>query len=277
MTVKPQKLISWGFIVVSIGVALLIAYEVAALIVNLISPPQSAPVVSEAKVQRTTTNSVFRPSPLFGRMNAVARVSNTDKVVKSDLNLTLLGTVLSSNKQLALISQGKATPKLFGIGDALMPGAVLQEVATNFVIYEHQNKRKKLLLELVTHFAPSSATKRTQPTRKRRVSPQLRRRIVKYKRTLNDNPLTLANLFVGRPVMNNGELKGLAIMPGSDPELFNYIGFQENDIVTSINGIAVTDYTQLRALTSKLDNMDNAVVQITRNGAVQELIVNLNP
>lgn len=73
----------------------------------------------------------------------------------------------------------------------------------------------------------------------------------------------------------NGQIMGYRIRPGRDRETFEKMGLQNNDIVTSVNGIAVTDRNQLREMYKTMRTATEAQLEINRNGSIMPVNIRL--
>lgn len=73
----------------------------------------------------------------------------------------------------------------------------------------------------------------------------------------------------------NGQVLGYRIRPGRDRETFEKLGLQNNDIVTSVNGIAVTDRNQLREMYKTMRTATEAQLEVNRDGAIIPISIRL--
>ena len=84
---------------------------------------------------------------------------------------------------------------------------------------------------------PSSmtATSATQAERQRLAA--------NYREQLYSDPQSLAGLVSISAVQSDGGLKGYRVAPGRDAAQFTALGFKAGDIVTAVNGYALSDPT----------------------------------
>lgn len=74
----------------------------------------------------------------------------------------------------------------------------------------------------------------------------------------------------------NGQVLGYRIRPGRDRDTFEKLGLQNNDIVTSVNGIAVSDRNQLREMYKTMRTATSAQLEVNRDGAIIPITINLD-
>ncbi|WP_027858770.1 type II secretion system protein GspC [Marinobacterium jannaschii] len=94
---------------------------------------------------------------------------------------------------------------------------------------------------------------------------RFRRLIGDARQTLATNPLRLTRFMNIRPVQKNGKLQGYSINSGQDRRLFQALGLQTGDLISSINGRAVSDM-QLPDVYASLQQQDSVQIEIIRNG-----------
>ncbi len=73
-----------------------------------------------------------------------------------------------------------------------------------------------------------------------------------------------------RPVYRNDNLLGYRISPGPEPAMFQRMGFQEGDVVTTINGMALTPANRL-VLVATVSFAQHISVGLLRDGERQVL------
>lgn len=74
----------------------------------------------------------------------------------------------------------------------------------------------------------------------------------------------------------NGQVLGYRIRPGRDRDTFEKLGLQNNDIVTSVNGIAVSDRNQLREMYKTMRTATSAQLEVNRDGAIIPISISLD-
>jgi hypothetical protein len=148
LAISPQKLQRLGIMVLMLGALLLIAYELATIVVNMLEDRPTHAVPTEQQATNNQPTQRFTPAALFGRSEKLQQVATPRKLVESDLNLSLFGVMQGNTKQLALIANGNQSPQIFAPGDTVLPGAKLVEIASNHVILNHRNQDKILRINI---------------------------------------------------------------------------------------------------------------------------------
>ncbi|MCU7948019.1 MAG: type II secretion system protein GspC, partial [Candidatus Thiodiazotropha sp. (ex Cardiolucina cf. quadrata)] len=71
-------------------------------------------------------------------------------------------------------------------------------------------------------------------------------------------------------------MKGYRVLPQKNRELYNQLGVRPSDLVTSVNGIPLSNDKEAMKLIEKLKNAQSIQVEIVRNGQPQSLSFDLN-
>ena len=87
----------------------------------------------------------------------------------------------------------------------------------------------------------------------------------------------LAEIMEVAPVAANGQLLGYMLSPGMRLKEFVQLGFQTNDIVTSVNGIALNDKANLSELYSLMNKPGDVSFSLLRSGKPVTLQMTLTP
>jgi general secretion pathway protein C len=96
-----------------------------------------------------------------------------------------------------------------------------------------------------------------------------------YRQQLYQNPQSLAELVRISAVRENGALLGYKIAPGSDVAQFTQLGFIKGDLVTSVNGVPLTDPGNTVRLYQLMRSAQEAVFELQRGDATFTVSVNL--
>lgn len=97
----------------------------------------------------------------------------------------------------------------------------------------------------------------------------------RVKQQLGVDPAVLANQITPMPVMENGKFVGVRLNGGQQAAALAKLGLQPEDVVTAVNGIAVTDPSRMAAAVSSLSQAARIEVQVRRNGRPQTLVVDI--
>ena len=71
-------------------------------------------------------------------------------------------------------------------------------------------------------------------------------------------------------------LKGYRVSPGSDAAQFKQLGFKSGDIVTAVNGLALSDPTNTMRLYQLMREASDATFDVERGDTVVTIAVSLN-
>lgn len=85
-----------------------------------------------------------------------------------------------------------------------------------------------------------------------------------YRQKLYQNPQALADLVRISAVREEGVLLGYRVAPGADREQFTQLGFKTGDLITSVNGIALTDPANTVRLYQLMRSAGEAVFDLQR-------------
>ncbi len=282
-----QRLIPW----VNVLFVLLLAYSLAGISWRLWPLPQDARLlVTTTHTQGFTATKAsgldsVAALHLLGEASVVesAPVAAVIDAPETRLSLTLKGIVAVSAaaEGRALIAEGSAEEKVYKVGDALSGGAVLHEVLSDKVILKRGGRFETLTLPRERAIqtdsispAKTSPSARPNPSRANAggsVNQQLR--------TLRDsiaaNPQEAFSLIQAQPVMEGGAIKGYRVNPGKQRRLFHGTGLRAGDVVTSVNGIALSDAAQMASLFEQFKTADSFDLLVERGGRQTSLTVNL--
>lgn len=92
-----------------------------------------------------------------------------------------------------------------------------------------------------------------------------------YRDALAANPQSLVGLAQTEPVQAGGRFLGYRVQPGSDPMLFQRLGLEPGDIVTSVNGISLDNPASGATALNAMARGSELRLIITRNGTPKTL------
>ncbi len=222
---------------------------------------------------------------LFGQSEAPTAVPAQSVIdaPETRLSLTLKGIVAVSDggHGRALIAEGSAAEKVYKVGDALSGGAVLHEVLADKVILKRGSRfetltlpRKRAELSGAPSAAGARANSRSTPT-----TPGRRGAISHQLSTLRDkiaaDPQQALDLVQVQPVMEGGMIKGYRVNPGKQRRLFHGTGLRAGDVVTRVNGIALSDPAQMASLFAQFKSAASFNLEVERGGRPTNLTIDL--
>ncbi|MEP1470639.1 MAG: type II secretion system protein GspC [Halieaceae bacterium] len=202
------------------------------------------------------------------------------------LDLTLRGVVASTEDGLGhAIIEHKSRQEVYAVEDVLpVSGKVtLAKVMPQQVVLDNAGTYELLTLfdesglsAQIPAPAPKSAPRRPNSTqRERRDDPQTTSLASSYRQQLYSNPQALVDVVSISAVRNDGELRGYRIGPGKDTAQFQQLGFQDGDVVTSVNGIALDDPANTMQLYQTMRTASEAVFDLERNNEPVSVTVSL--
>lgn len=205
---------------------------------------------------------------------------------KTRLNLTLEGIVYTPDTASSLaviVYQGKQDQ--YYIGDKLPVGSrvELAKVLIDHVILDNAGNYESLWLY------DDEKAKRSQPIARRtpvnttspnvtdiRSNQQATNLAQDYRNRLYKNPSSLAEVLRISPSQKDGELVGYRVSPGKDRRQFAQLGFESNDVVTSINGITLDEPSKALEIYKLMRTATEATFSVDRNGEPVEVLVSLD-
>ena len=105
---------------------------------------------------------------------------------------------------------------------------------------------------------------------------QQRRLASRYRQQLYNDPQSLSGLLSISAVQGQSGLKGYRVSPGRDAAQFTALGFKSGDIVTAVNGYALSDPTNTVRLYQLMRDATDATFEIEREGAPVSISVSLS-
>jgi len=242
-----------------------------------------------SSIQKLDINSLVNRH-LFGAANVQAPQEEVVEVERETrLKLTLKGIYSADVKEHsnAIIESDKGKQEVYFIDEKLnVPGRVyLRQVHVDRVILETNGVKEVLRLKDVvpnTGKNASSNKSKLKTVRKKKIqdkrkNQQITRSLNKYRDQLQNDPLSLVGLVNYKPKLIDGQMVGIEISAGKDKRLFTQLGLRPRDVITSINGVSLSDPQNAMQLMSDVQNMQELQVEIDRHGSPVSLLLNLDP
>lgn len=288
----------WRRLLVALSAAWLLA-SAARLIWLLLplhaAPLSTAPVVNPAAVKSgpqapSVDIEAMAGWHLFGEVGAAPDQAAAAQAIEetaqdTSLNLQLLGVASASEPALAraiILADGRQ--QQYAIGDQL-PGAgkvVLRKVLPDRVILDNNGRLETLWL-----YDPASTARQPKAGGAPAPAPagpavvdlrgnaQVTDMAQNYRQQLYHNPSSLAEVIQVAPAMQDGQLLGYRVRPGRDAKQFAQLGFKTDDIVTSINGVALDDPQRALELYNLIRTAKEASFTVRRGTEEINLMVSL--
>jgi general secretion pathway protein C len=242
------------------------------------TPPSApAPVVSgstsrAAPVTPDLNFASISASHLFGEASATPAPVAQSVVDAPDTNLNLeLRGIMStkdSESGWAIIADSRSQERTYFIGDPIegSGGTVLHAVYGDRVILNRSGNLETL--RLPKDISANAVTMTSQagaalPT----VAP------ASLQDVISQNASRITDIIRVAPQIEQGQMVGFRINPGQARDQFDALGLQPGDVVTDINGTAMTDPSRGLEVFEALGEATVANVTIVRNGQPEVLAI----
>ncbi len=251
------------------------------------------PVANDPSTPITSSNNKVNVNKI-AQMHLFGTANRTEEPVEqvsgeTKLSLKLVGVYVDSNEQLssAIIRSSSNQEKVYWIGDKLQGvgrnQVELKKVEPLRVIIRNGARNETLtLLEKLNKQVIASAKKplaEVKPgdgkTIDKRQDSRLTKDLSDIRNKLSQSPQSYADLARFEMVTDNaGQVSGFKVAPGKDPRMFSRLGLRRNDVITSVNGEALSNQAYWTVL-EQLQTAESLEVNIERNGQPITLLLNL--
>lgn len=226
-----------------------------------------------------TDSGIFGPAASFNRESAPPEPVEAHS--ETTLPLTLKGTVLAGlmdplKTAIIEVREGQAKEGAFYEGDSVVSQVMLKEIRSMEVILENRRKNPPVLERLTQAKVDGSAGPRISARQVVARRPVRGRSVLKFKRDeavkrLEDNLAALqSKLDVKVSRDKNGRVQGVTATNISEfPELVELaaeFGFQEGDILSSVNGEPIDSQEKVYEIAEKFRDQTTFNVTIIRGG-----------
>ncbi len=288
---RLSRLAAWGVCVVTALIALWFAVRLFWLLLPRADiTAQSVPATAVGANKPALSVAKWH---LFGNPQNVRMARLMRNAPATTLRLTLRGTWALDDPHhgIALIEDVHGTEKPYRVGDQVAAGATLAEVYTDHVVLNHEGARETLNLPQPDQRAPPMPEANRRNLRSGRrghassippayVPPAMAHGALdwtKAQKKLRLDPQTLVRQVHIEPVFANGKIAG-ARMSGSGrvAELMQQAGLRPTDLITAVNGNALSNLSDPHALLDKLKNASQLQVTVIRNGKPATLRLSLH-
>ena len=272
----PEKwrtlLLAHGPRIATWTLAVLLAVQAAVILTGLggATRAPAAGANSGVSAPRHSVNiAAITNAHLFGDAPALVNAQDPEHAPQSAMPLVLTGIIAADDPQngLAILGQTAPTAKVFAVGDNVPGGAKLHSVYSDRVVIDRGGHLETLVLPRQVAAggpAPSISMLNTE-------SPVADR----MRKLITEQPSLLADVMRPQPVFANGKQTGYRVYPGRNRQAFVRLGLRPGDLVTAINGTPLDDPEHGQEIFRTLGSSPEAHVTVTRNGAQQDLALNL--
>ena len=241
---------------------------------------------------------VFGPvaaSEVQAAIEEVASVNPRDGIEagaqETRLALKLTGIIASTSDGLgSAMIEAKKQQELYVVGDALPANGkvTLAKILPKQVVIDNNGTYELITLfgdatiAGIVEMAAKPAQTLAKPANTETTAPssvnvnQQRRLASRYRQQLYNDPQSLSGLLSISAVQGQGGLKGYRVSPGRDTAQFTALGFKSGDIVTAVNGYALSDPTNTVRLYQLMRDATDATFEIERDGAPVSISVSLS-
>lgn len=255
------------------------------------APGEQAAGSLPGKPEETVDIEALQALNLFGEAGAVPIIDTAPVVIeenidatKTRLSLNLEGIAMAPREAESvaiIVYQNKQ--EQYHIGDTLPAGnrVILAKVLSDHVILDNNGNYESLWL-YDDEKAGQQAAGRSKPTvasskiNDKRNNNRVTSLARDYKERLYKNPASLAEVLRISPAQRDGELIGYRVSAGRDRDQFAELGFQANDVVTSVNGISLDEPSNALEIYKLMRNAKEAAFTVERDGDEIEIMVALD-
>jgi general secretion pathway protein C len=264
---------------VSLGLAALIAVELARIAISLLSggpvkspQPVLASVAPRAQHAGLDIQSVVS-AHLFGVAAPDPSTQDPANAPQSTANLVLAGTIATQDPKrgVAIISDG-GPAKVYSVGDNV-GGATLHSVYLDHVILDRGGALETLLLPRLL----GPGMNGPPVVRRSGADPRTVAAVDNIRRLVQQDPGILDQVMRTVPSYDNaaGRLRGFRAYPGRNRQIFNKLGLKPGDLVTAINGTALDDPQRSQEVFNTIQTSDHVTVTVERGGQKQDITLNI--
>ena len=215
-----------------------------------------------AVVLPTSPGDVLRSFDPFYRISGVAGESASGVV--TSLQLTLFGTRIdeATGRGSAILAGPDNEQKSVAIGEEIMPGVVLREVAFDRVTIERNGAREDLFLDQSSGTTTASTPVPSEAAQLVPAPSPSGITVQQFQREIG---------FV--PRVEGGRISGLVVRPAGSGAAFRAAGLREGDIVTEIGGRPVQGPGDIERVVSQYATGGAIALTVERGGQTLPLSV----
>ncbi len=266
---------------------------------NVPSPSAS---LNQASIDAILKRNIFSSDGAAADGQPAAAVEDkgpkTTEAVKSDLPVKLVGTIYGGDpfSGIALVENNtKKTINSFMAGDTLLKDVTVKEIHKERIIVDHagrlefievvreslsRTKRKKKIVAVNPDDQIKPIATEPPPSSFKEEGFERKEREISMTQTYRNKLLTTDITKVlqdakATPNMVNGELQGFVLTRIRKDSIYEHAGLQNDDIVTEVNGVPLTDTAQAIRLLQSLRNESEIEVRILRGGAPLRFTLNI--
>ena len=273
-----SRLQSNGPRLVSLGLAALIAVELARIAISLLSgnPVKSPQPILTSSAPRAQHTGVDIQSLVSAHLFGIATDTGAQDPANapaSTANLVLAGTIATQDPKRGVAIIGDGGPaKVYSVGDNI-GGATLHSVYLDRVILDRGGTLETLLLPNLLLEGSQGQPLARRPG----ADPRTVMAVNNIRRMVQQDPGILDQVMRTVPSYDNaaGKLRGFRAYPGRNRSIFNKLGLKPGDLVTAINGTPLDDPQHSQEVFNTIQTSDHVTVTVERGGQKQEISLNI--
>ena len=237
----------------------------------------SAPKQTKADIKAVSRASIFGEKSKEV-VKAAPKPVEVEKVKESSLNVKLRAVFVSENRKAAnaTLEIKRGQQEVLFIGDKFSGGAELIEVLPDRIIISRNGSREAIKMEefapaqggIASYSPPGGSSGGVKSSRNidKRNDRGASRELQRLRKDFQENPGSISKFITGSPHMVDGELVGFKIRPGRNRRLFNKLGLRRDDVVTSINGTALSNTQAAMSMMGQIDSAQEISLTVLRGG-----------
>ncbi|RLA06399.1 MAG: type II secretion system protein GspC [Gammaproteobacteria bacterium] len=204
---------------------------------------------------------------------AIATAKKPAKAPVTKLNLTLKGIIAATpmKKSMAIVISGNTNQELvYSVGDILPGNVKLYEVYADRIIIDRQGIKETLYLPSYNTVAINTKKKPVVKLTEKKVLSMTPKDL---RKELMKKPEDITKYAVASPQFHKGKLLGYKIKMKKYQTLLEQQGLTKNDIITSINGIKLSNQKNGLKILSQLTNAAVLNLTIKRGDSVENVSI----
>ncbi|MET0239605.1 MAG: type II secretion system protein N [Sphingobium sp.] len=248
---------------------ILLAVQLARLLWAVVTPMG---MVGEWQARRPAPLPAAARAALFRSFDPFTRGMTQDGpgAQVTGLSLQLFGTRLNegSGQGSAIIATPDGIQSSFAVGDEIMPGVLLKNVAFDHVVIDRGGTAETLFIDQSSSDSGEAAA--GAPVGAPEAGGQSQQQA--------PAPAPLTPSSIGReigfvPRQDGGRVTGIIVSSKGGGDAFAAAGFQSGDIITQINGRPVTSATDLQGMQAQLRPGARIALMVERGAATVPLAI----
>jgi type II secretion system protein C len=196
-------------------------------------------------------------------------------VAQANIRVEGIVVALDANKSRAILSVPGFTKKVFSTGDLLSDQMRLKKITAQALWVQRNGQiielrfAKLKLAELNAGLNTASKTVSIAADNVGQAHPNEPVIAISavLKQQLIQNPMQMGKYIIASPDFKNGQMQGYRLRKGRESEVFENSGFKDNDTITHIEGIHVSQWSASQLLGGGILSRNTIPITIIRNGA----------